>query len=101
MKPPPRPTDEERRVEALRRYAVFDTLSKPGFDDLAKLAAQVCEAPIALISLIDEQWQRVKSKVGWSIGDIPRDISFGGHAILQPDLLIVPDTSQDHRFADN
>jgi len=71
------------------------------FDNLAKLAALVCETPIALISFVDENREWFKSRVGWPAGEGPRDESFCGHTILQSGLCIVPDTSQDERFSDN
>jgi GAF domain-containing protein len=66
-----------------------------------ELAAYICEAPIALITLIDEQRQWFKSQVGISIKETTRDISFCTHAIAQPHLFIVPDTLADARFAKN
>ena len=101
MNLPPRAPDEARRLEALRQYYLFDTRPEQAFDDLTALAVHICEAPISLISLIDERRQWFKSKVGVSATEIPRDISFCAHTILQPDLFIVPDAAQDERFADN
>jgi FOG: GAF domain len=71
------------------------------FDDLTELAARICEAPIALISLIDEKRQWFKSKVGVTISETSRDVSFCAHAIGQPDLFIIPDASTDVRFSTN
>jgi len=65
------------------------------------LAAGICEAPIALISLVDEKRQWFKSKFGTTLKETSRDVSFCSHAIQQPDLFIVPDASQDARFANN
>ncbi|MEO8450054.1 MAG: PAS domain S-box protein [Gemmatimonadota bacterium] len=101
MKPPLEPTDEAGRLQALRQYEVLDTLPDQALDDLTLLAAHICEAPIALISLIDEHRQWFKSKVGLSADETSRDISFCGHAILEPGLFIVPDTMNDQRFIDN
>jgi GAF domain-containing protein len=80
---------------------VLDSVPEEVFDDLTELAARICEAPIALISLIDEKRQWFKSKVGISIGETSRDVSFCAHAIGQNDLFIVPDASQDARFSSN
>jgi PAS domain S-box-containing protein len=102
MTPPTSTQDDElRRLAALRQYAVLDTLPEQALDDLTALAAQICEAPIALISLVDERRQWFKSKVGLEVAETPRDVSFCAHALHQPDLLIVPDTTQDERFAQN
>ncbi len=101
MKRPLQPPDEGARLEALRRYDLLDTPPEQALDDLTLLASHICEAPISLISLIDEQRQWFKSRVGMSVSETSRDISFCGHAILQPDLFIVPDAASDERFADN
>ncbi len=101
MKPSLRPIDETRRLEALRQYALLDTLPEQPFDDLTALAAGVCEVPIALLSLIDEDRQWFKSKIGLEGGEIPREISFCAYTILQPGLFVVPDAAEDSRFACN
>ena len=93
--------DEPQRLESLRQYAVLDTPAEAAFDDLTELAAHICEAPIALISLIDENRQWFKSKVGLDASETSRDVAFCAHAIHQPDLFIVPDATLDERFADN
>src|SRR6201994_3643482 len=94
-------TNEARRLKVLWQYDVLDTVPEEVFDDLTELAARICEAPIALISLIDEDRQWFKSKVGISINETSRDISFCAHAIKQTDLFIIPDATQDKRFANN
>ena len=101
MKPPLRTVDEAGRLEALRQYHLLDTPPDQALDDLTALAAQICEAPISLISLVDDHREWFKSKVGWSIGETPRELSFCAHVITQPDLFIVPDAAEDERFADN
>ncbi len=85
----------------LWQYEVLDTVPEELFDDLTALAARICRAPIALISLVDENRQWFKSKVGTTLTETARDISFCTHAILQPDLFIVPDATKDERFAAN
>ena len=92
---------EVERLEALRRYAVLDTLPEEAMDDLTTLAAHLCEAPIAIISFVDERRQWFKSKVGLDVTETPRDWSFCAHALEQKELLIVPDATQDARFAQN
>lgn len=92
---------EATRLKVLWQYDVLDTVPEELFDDLTELAARICEAPIALISLVDEDRQWFKAKVGVSINETSRDISFCAHAIKQEDLFIIPDATKDSRFAHN
>jgi two-component system cell cycle sensor histidine kinase/response regulator CckA len=94
-------TSEAKRLKVLWQYDVLDTVPEEVFDDLTELAARICEAPIALISLVDEDRQWFKSKVGVTINETSRDISFCAHAIKQQDLYIIPDATKDLRFANN
>jgi PAS domain S-box-containing protein len=93
--------NEHRRIAALRSYDVLDSPAEQELDDLVCLAAQICGAPIALISLLDTDRQWFKAKTGWELAETPRDISFCSHAIYQRELFIVPDAAEDERFADN
>jgi two-component system, cell cycle sensor histidine kinase and response regulator CckA len=93
--------DERKRLDALRQYALLDTPPEQDLDDLTALAAHICEAPISLISLVDEGRQWFKSKLGWSIEETPRNLSFCAHALHSPEPFIVPDAALDDRFADN
>jgi GAF domain-containing protein len=93
--------NEKKRLKVLWQYEVLDTVPEELFDDLTELAARICEAPIALISLVDEKRQWFKSKVGTSVNETSRDFSFCAHAIRQSDLFIVPDATKDARFATN
>jgi two-component system, cell cycle sensor histidine kinase and response regulator CckA len=93
--------NETRRLKVLWQYDVLDTVPEEVFDDLTELAARICEAPIALISLIDEDRQWFKAKIGVTVNETSRDISFCSHAIKQEDLFIIPDATQDARFANN
>jgi GAF domain-containing protein len=95
------PENEKKRLKVLWQYDVLDTVPEVVFDDLTELAACICEAPIALISLVDEKRQWFKSKFGTSVNETTRDVSFCSHAIQQSDLFIVPDAIQDQRFANN
>jgi two-component system cell cycle sensor histidine kinase/response regulator CckA len=101
MKPPLHPLDEVRRLDALRQYQILDTLPDEALDDLTELAAAICEAPIALVSLVDADRQWFKSRRGFPFTETPRDVSFCGHAIVEPGLFMVADATQDARFADN
>lgn len=98
---PPIPKNEVRRLKVLWQYDVLDTVPEAVFDELTSLAALICDAPIALITLIDENRQWFKSKVGVNLNETPRDISFCAHAIVKQDLMIVPDATKDKRFKNN
>ncbi|MBA3442149.1 MAG: PAS domain S-box protein, partial [Pyrinomonadaceae bacterium] len=100
MKPPSLHT-EAARLEALRKYQILDTLPEQAFDDLTFLAAQTCDAPVALISFIDAEREWLKSKIGIDAAEFPRYESFCTYAIQQPDQLVVADTLRDERFATN
>src|SRR6516165_11680361 len=93
--------NERKRLNVLWQYEVLDTVPEELFDDLTELAARICEAPIALISLVDEKRQWFKSKVGTDVKETSRDVSFCAHAIRQSDLFVVPDAAKDARFASN
>ncbi len=98
---PPLPADESQRLAALREYQVLDTPPEEAFDDLVKVAAEVCRSPVALMTLLDESRQWFKACVGTSATHTARDISFCGHAILSHEVMIVPDTTLDARLKDN
>ena len=101
-RPPPRPEDEDARLAVLRAYGVLDTDPEQDYDDLVALAAAICGTPKAAISLVDEDRQWFKARLGIDAPETPRDISFCAHAILEPDqLLEVPDATADGRFAGN
>ena len=93
-------TDHESFPDPVR-YAILDTDPEAPFDDLVRLAANICQAPIALISLIDPRRQWFKAKVGMAADETSRDVAFCAHAILQRDIFEVPDALADERLATN
>ena len=96
------PANETERLRALRDYDILDTLPEQEYQDIAQMAALICGTPIALVSLVDEDRQWFKAKVGLDAGETSREVSFCSHALLQPDqLFIVPDATRDARFAGN
>jgi len=99
--PAPKPNGEQERLAALRECHVVGTEPEQAFDDLAQLAASLCRAPIAMVSLIEDNQQWFKSRVGISATECPRDFSFCAYAILQSDLMMVRDTGTDPRFTAN
>jgi GAF domain-containing protein len=97
----PTPSTEAARVAALNRYAILDTEPEQSFDDLVILAAHICQAPMAMLSLVDDHRQWFKSKFGVQAPETPKEVSICAHAIQQNDLFIVPDTLEDARFREN
>ncbi|NCG22173.1 MAG: GAF domain-containing protein [Rhodobacterales bacterium] len=92
---------EQHRIETLELYDIIDTASEDSFDKLVKLAALVCEMPISLVSLVDEDRQWFKARVGLVPQETSREIAFCNHAIQQDDIFIVADAQKDSRFATN
>jgi two-component sensor histidine kinase len=92
---------ESDRLAALRSYHVLDTAPEPAFDSLVQMAAQVCDTPIAAINLIEDRRQWFKAEVGLGFRETPVEVSICAKAILQRGLFIVPDITQDSRFASN
>ena len=92
---------EEMRLALLRGYNILDTSPEEGFDDITRLAAEICEVPIALISLVDDDRQWFKSKIGLEIDGSDITDSICAHAIAGDDYLEVNDTTIDPRTADN
>lgn len=95
------PANEIARLQALRDLSLLDTPAEERFDRLTRIAQHILQVPIALVSLINADRQWFKSRQGLDAQEIHRDISFCGHAILRPDVLVVADAVADQRFADN
>lgn len=92
---------EADRLSALARYKVMDTPTESEFDDVARLAAQICGTPTALISLLDDQRQWFKAKLGTTLTETPRSSAFCVHALQQSGVMEIRDATADERFADN
>jgi diguanylate cyclase (GGDEF)-like protein/PAS domain S-box-containing protein len=97
----PFPPNEDERLEALYQCAVLDTTPEDAYDDIVQLAAQLCDVPIAAVSLVDAERQWFKSIIGLDVQETSRDAAFCAHTILQSEVMVVPDACQDTRFADN
>ncbi len=101
MQTPSSPINENQRLAELLSYEILDSDSEDVFDQLTALASQICGTPIALISLIDQDRQWFKSKIGLDAQQTHRNVAFCAHAILEDHLFEVNDALQDPRFFDN
>ena len=101
MIPAPIPTDEEQRLQALARCAILDTAAEPLYDELTALAARLCAAPAAAITLVDRHRQWFKSRINMPVSETPRAISACAHTLLGDGPLVCEDAFQDARFHDN
>lgn len=96
------PINEKLRIKALYDLAILDSPREQSFDDITQVAMNLCDVPIAVISLVDKDRQWFKSCLGLDATEMPRDVAFCAHAILAPDdVLVVEDATKDIRFADN
>jgi two-component sensor histidine kinase len=93
--------DDERRLRSIEAYEILDTDPEPEFDELAQLAARICEMPIAAISFVTDERNWLKAEVGLDVREVPVEISICSHAILQHGLLEIEDLSRDARTAQN
>src|SRR4028119_742181 len=92
---------ENDRLKALRCYGILDTPPEADFDNIVRLAARVCQTPVALITLVDDRRQWFKAEIGLGVRETPLVTSICAKAILQPELLVVPDTTKDPRLKGN
>ncbi len=99
--PAPVPSNEIERLAALRRYNILDTPPEAAFDRITSLAARLFEMPIVLVSLLDKSRAWFKSCYGFDQDEVPRKASICSFAVLSDEVLVVPDTRQDVRFAGN
>jgi PAS domain S-box-containing protein len=98
----PIPVNEPQRLARLRGLGVLDTLPEKAFEDISALAQMICGTPMALISLIDEDRQWFKSRIGIEVHETSREVALCSHAILDQDhVMVVEDLLQDPRFSSN
>lgn len=97
----PIPENESDRIQALDELDILDTPDEERFDRITRLASQLVDAPIVLISLVDEDRQWFKSRVGLEAQETPREFAFCTHAIMDSDVFVVPDATEDGRFREN
>lgn len=95
------PPNEAERLRRLRRFGILDTPPEPSFDRIARLAAQMLDCPVALVSLVDDRRQWFKARVGLDATETSREEAFCAHAIVGDGIMVVPDAAADERFADN
>jgi diguanylate cyclase (GGDEF)-like protein len=105
MSGPPRyplPENEARRLQALRDYGILDTLPEQVYDDFVAIASTIFGCPVAQLSLVDEDRQWFKARIGIDQQETPRDVAFCAHAIVTPgEVMVVRDAMEDARFKDN
>ena len=101
MDEPKIPDDEIARRAALDACGILDTAPEQSFDDLAQVASEVCDAPVAFVTFVDRDRQWFKARVNFDAQEMPRRISFCGHAINHREPMVVGDLHNDPRFADN
>lgn len=97
----PVPVDDGARLDTLATHHLMDTAPEDGFDRLASLASRLFDVPIVLISLLDRDRQFFKARVGFDPCETSREVSFCAHAIMQDDIMVIPDATKDPRFASN
>ncbi|WP_417669529.1 EAL domain-containing protein [Roseibium sp.] len=97
----PLPEREEERLAQLRSINIVGSPREPEFDAVTKLAASIFDCPIALVSLVEENFQWFKSSVGLDAEETPRSVSFCTHTVFRGEMLVVEDATMDPRFAQN
>ncbi|MBA3898877.1 MAG: GAF domain-containing sensor histidine kinase [Bacteroidetes bacterium] len=98
---PKKPIDEQDRLSELFQFSILDSEPEQDFDEIVQLASAICECPISLISLIDQNRQWFKARIGLNVSETERNVAFCAHTILGKDIMIVEDATKDNRFFDN
>lgn len=93
--------DSAATLNALQQYQILDSEAEASFDDIARLAAQICNTPIAAITFIDHKRQWFKSKIGLEFSDLPLDVGFCPSCVRRREVLVISDTLQDEQWATN
>ena len=93
--------DHENRLQAVERFKQLDLQNDPEFQELIQMASEICNMPIALLTLVDQDTQWLKVRKGTEVSELPRAISFCTHTILGDELMIISDTTRDPRFYNN
>jgi GAF domain-containing protein len=101
MKYAPIPDDESERMADLKALNILDTPREARFDNLTELVADVFEVPMVFLTMVDSDRQWYKSTCGIDVSSTPRNVSFCAHAIAESEAMVVPNASEDSRFADN
>ncbi|MES2829439.1 MAG: GAF domain-containing sensor histidine kinase [Bacteroidota bacterium] len=98
----PVPDNENDRLRALESYQIMDTLPEIDLDELTQLASELCQTPVALVSLLDDHRQWFKSQFGIDAKETPKEQAFCSHAILKPkETMVIEDARIDQRFSLN
>lgn len=94
-------TNEPLRLAALHATDLLDSPVEERFERITRLAQTLFNVPIVTVSLVDEDRQWFKSRIGLDAPETPRAVSFCGHAIQSSEIMIVSDALEDERFVDN
>jgi len=97
----PVPENENERIDALNSYGILDTLPEQDYDAITRLASYICQAPIALITLLDADRQWFKAKIGLDITETSRTDAFCRYTIMSDGIMEIPDALEDEHFVDN
>ncbi len=92
---------EDERLAVLRDYDIMDTPPNPALDRVTQLVSRLLGVPTALVSLLDDQRQWFKSRVGLAVDHTAREVAFCDHVVRSGEMLVVPDATRDARFRDN
>jgi GAF domain-containing protein len=95
----PLPENETERLAKLRGYEILDSLPEAAYDRITRLAARMFNVPTVLISLIEDERQWFKAKIGIDVQEVPRKISFCAHTICQNDIFVIENAEQDRTFS--